>query len=765
MENDDFHKQFAPMQSIPNSVSSFPHFQAPINCNFIPPLVQNSNQSISRVPLNNDFRMPPIMCNQVQQQMIPAPIGIKPEASIFIKNHLQPPPVKFTLDPNGRSIGIRCPCKDGTNKGFLLRCTRCGYFVHGKCVGLAHSNPNNKYICPYCDDKTLKCNCNMNEKFDEPLIKCTKCHNWVHKSCAGFTFGHNPAGFLCYACGNPTYHLPTPKFASNSQCLNKSIILDHQKREEIINGLPPGDFKEALIEDLNDTQFSFRDFMIRYINEFAPCLFEYSREFWKTFTSTLSVILNCEKIDILNAIDELIFDIMYSTKISIIPDSISSQNSDLHDLQIADSIQSNVESENLTKFDHIPKPISLYLNDNNCVCTSQSLENNSFICELFGYLCHEDEINASEGIPQNCIIIPNTKVVVEISNDNSHHLPNSLNKQSESNEGTTQKNLVDRNENVIINHSIDSLLISPQNNSSNKITSEIGKNTITSKSFVKNDHSIDSLLISPQNASTNRIEIPKNTITSKSFVKHDHEVKHHFTHIDINRKTNVINKESCGIDCYANRIRRSFDFNCIVKLFRVHGQVHAGLFAIRPKGPMYEERQKDQQLKGIIDDNDTADMMKKGLVAIPKGCELFLPIDADIPYRILMPIWKEKKTRAGNKIHAKYGSSNDSFEEEVIIVRKRKGNKRKDEDDSQDLFKNKNENKKKIVKNETKIMKTRARTEFPFVLTLLSAFLEDACPPLPIILKNQKEIEEENPDPSSIRARLRNPHHKRIVAE
>jgi hypothetical protein len=65
--------------------------------------------------------------------------------------------------------------------------------------------------------------------------------------------------------------------------------------------------------------------------------------------------------------------------------------------------------------------------------------------------------------------------------------------------------------------------------------------------------------------------------------------------------------------------------------------------------------------------------------------------------------------------------------------------------------------KKKEVEAEAKVMKTRARTEFPFQMSLLSAFIENAVPPIPFVLRDPSEVEVGPPDQASIRARLRNP--------
>ena len=512
------------------------------------------------------------------------------------------PNPSIVVDNNGQEISIRCVCKEKYVDCLLVKCTKCGNYVHGKCVGIARILPKSKYICPYCAGHALRCNCENNEKYDEPIIKCTKCRYWVHKSCAGFTFGINPKNFLCYNCGNPTYHLPKPFFSDKSMCKDINVNADFD-RTEFINKIPNGEFRDMIEEDLKKSEFSFRDTLIRYADEYIPCLFDYSHEFWKVFTSTFSEMFKCEKIDIMEAVDELVVNILYQPFHRKLKKSIPG-------FAIADSIKSNIETAPIPKLETFPDPVKIYLTKDLTVCIGASIENNAFICEIPGLLCHEDEVDATEGIPRTVINVPNTQIIIDIS----------------------------RSTNTILHH-----------------------------------------------------------------------------------------------------IRRSFNFNCVVKLFKVKGKVHAGLYGIRTKGPLSEEK------------------MSK-TAAIEKDSELFLPLDADIPYSVIKPIWREKKTRNRNASKSK----------------KQKADHNKAKSNNSDSNNNphgprskeeKTEKKKKPVHFETRSMKTRARSEFPVSLTLLSAFVEDACPPLPIIIKDQREIDMANPPESSIRSRLRNPAYKHLPLE
>jgi hypothetical protein len=77
---------------------------------------------------------------------------------------------------------------------------------------------------------------------------------------------------------------------------------------------------------------------------------------------------------------------------------------------------------------------------------------------------------------------------------------------------------------------------------------------------------------------------------------------------------------------FAKQIRRSFHFNCIVRLMRVDGEPRVGLFATKLKGPLTDEKARRGQ-------------------AIREGGELFLPFDGEIPFPVEEIQWKDRKLR------------------------------------------------------------------------------------------------------------------------
>lgn len=232
-------------------------------------------------------------------------------------------------------------------------------------------------------------------------------------------------------------------FSEKSLCIDQTSDITPEERFSIINKLPNGEFKDFVVDDLNKSEFPFRDTMIRYVDEFAPCLFNYSHEFWKHFATTLSDILHCKKIDIINAIDELVVSILYKP----LPASIDPP---VPHLFVSDSIRSNVESESLTRYESIPSTKPIYVTNDMAVCTETPIENNGFICEIYGILCHEDEIDATNGIPRNCFNILNTKVAINASgnsvsqdhHDNSQQTANDNSANNDENSNTNDSSII-----------------------------------------------------------------------------------------------------------------------------------------------------------------------------------------------------------------------------------------------------------------------------------------------------------------------------------
>jgi hypothetical protein len=147
---------------------------------------------------------------------------------------------------------------------------------------------------------------------------------------------------------------------------------------------------------------------------------------------------------------------------------------------------------------------------------------------------------------------------------------------------------------------------------------------------------------------------------------------------------------------FAKHIRRSFQFNCVVKLMRVKSEIKVGLFATRMKGPLCDDR-------------------SRRTLVIPEGGELVLPFDGDIPYPVQEIQWKDKKV--------KYVKPPEPIDAKPVKQRPPKATKLVDIDSP---------------------------------LTLLSAFLVDDVPVLPVILLPDRDAVEKYNKQKSARSRRNN---------
>jgi hypothetical protein len=438
-----------------------------------------------------------------------------------------------------------------------------------------------QFVCPFCARRPIRCTCEDPWKYDEPIIECERCHCWMHKSCAGFTFGPNPRNFRCWLCEPISYHIPPFFFRPDSKCKD-TVAHPTFDRAVFLGRLPEGELRDKFAGALNGDEIPFRGTVCSFLNDFAPCLFEYTRDFWKTFVTALADLLCSERSEILAAIDEVIVNHWYLPL-------AESPGEPIPGLDISDAILPNIEAEPLPKIDKVLPEVQLALTEDKRVILEKEVEHGGFICDVPGLLCHEDEIDASQGIPRSCVNIAGTQIVIDVSR------------------------------------------------------------------------------------STN------------PFIQH---------------------------------IRRSFHYNCLAKIVRVAGNVRVGLYATGMKGPILE----DKSPRGIAEHT-----------------ELLLSMDADLPYAVDKPFWKAKKAKPTGKPRNARPKAAHPPPKGVIETRTRP-------------------KKKEAAEVEPRTMKTRSKADFPFSLTLLSAFCEDACPPMPLILRDDKEKKEDPQAPNAVRARLRAPH-------
>ena len=164
---------------------------------------------------------------------------------------------------------------------------------------------------------------------------------------------------------------------------------------------------------------------------------------------------------------------------------------------------------------------------------------------------------------------------------------------------------------------------------------------------------------------------------------------------------------------FAPLIRRSFHFNCIVKLIKIKGEPRVGLFATRMKGPLSEEKSR----RGP---------------AIPANGEILLPFDGEIPYPIKKVEWKDKKQR-GQKFSTQKGIKSTTFTTRSSAL------------------------KKKSEKQASPPPSSHKKNHYePAIsLSLLSLFYDDYVPPMPFVLLDDDEAVDRYKNQLEMKSRTR----------
>ncbi|EAX85949.1 PHD-finger family protein [Trichomonas vaginalis G3] len=381
-----------------------------INPITIPPRPFSTNSNYTPIPFTGYILPRPNSRIIPQLTEIGGNFVVQPNDPYMAKD---PPAPYMYFDMNKTPYFIRCPCEQTHKNGVLVCCSKCNFYCHGACVGIARVTPDTNFICPYCQYLPLRCSCRKNMKFDEPIIKCVACGYYVHKSCAKLQFGRNPQNFVCQFCGSrqfkqPYFQIPEKSF---SQDFTKTVP---SNTEEIIKKIPEGDFRTMITEMLGSSELSYHKSITILFNQFGTNAFDYGHEFWKIFVSAISSIFEIPKLTVMETMDEIAVNFLYKPfpkhKLYSIPG-----------LEISDSIRQNVMTEPLPKLPSMPSAANLGFTSHHTVCAMENIDDGAFICQIPGLLCHQDEIRAEEGIPRTCITIQGTPVAIDISQTTSKY--------------------------------------------------------------------------------------------------------------------------------------------------------------------------------------------------------------------------------------------------------------------------------------------------------------------------------------------------------
>lgn len=327
------------------------------------------------------------------------------DAQSHISNLPDVKPVYFEDEESG-TYGVRCVCGKAHHDGLLVQCDECKFWLHAICNCIARESKDEPFSCPFCRPRVIRCKCGNNNSYEIPIVQCVQCKYWVHKRCEHLGFGVVPTTFICSNCGGNEFIMPILKPVYKNK--NKVSFVDCD-RYEVIQSIPEGQFRNFVIADLNRSELHLHETVNRYFQEFAIPLFQKSHEFWKIFVDTLVTLLNCEKNEVLETIDDFAKSFLYSKAVK------QHKFTKPIKFSMSESILPIIESSlsNLPVIDdRFPK--KLYLNPSDSVCISEPCEDDEFICELPGFLVHTDEVRADDGISFNYIRLYSSDLIIDM---------------------------------------------------------------------------------------------------------------------------------------------------------------------------------------------------------------------------------------------------------------------------------------------------------------------------------------------------------------
>ncbi|KAH0792824.1 PHD-finger family protein [Histomonas meleagridis] len=345
----------------------------------------------------------------IQQNSFPQPFVIPLNSDeMFV-------PDAYPIIKDGKQIYLRCVCDEHHLEGLLIQCKKCKNYLHAMCVN--EYKQRTAYNCPYCSKKKIRCKCNRNTLYNEPLIQCTRCKMWVHKSCEKLDFGANPKNFSCWSCGQNTYEIPYVTFDEKDVSVPNGYVTVDFDRTELINSIPNGYFSQLVTEEIGKSQIHFRLTLEKYFHIFASLLFDQAHEFWKVFNNTFCKLLNCERQVLLNAIDILATKLIYNENLS----NETDPNND--SFTYTESIEKLLNSTQIPRIEKEPNQVEIYKGEDGHIHSSVQVEDGTLICLLPGVLMHTDEVQCEDGIPLSCLVVTDSSVVIDTSNTSFSFTP------------------------------------------------------------------------------------------------------------------------------------------------------------------------------------------------------------------------------------------------------------------------------------------------------------------------------------------------------
>lgn len=198
---------------------------------------------------------------RTQQQPITKPQAPLPQGTLLIGN-------------DNESWYLRCFCDIKTEQGFMIQCEKCLNWQHAACLNINQNTLPVNYTCPICSNKNIRCRCQDNMNYSIPLVRCTKCGYYVHRKCEDLGPGpYFPANHVCLQCEGQPCQPPDVHLTYDIPLKNPVVTIT----QAIINQFNPtiltAPYISILTEEFMNRSMSAVQFCETVYNRYRPFFF------------------------------------------------------------------------------------------------------------------------------------------------------------------------------------------------------------------------------------------------------------------------------------------------------------------------------------------------------------------------------------------------------------------------------------------------------------------------------------------------------------
>ncbi|OHS96707.1 PHD-finger family protein [Tritrichomonas foetus] len=167
------------------------------------------------------------------------------------------PQPSLVTGSDNESWYLRCFCDIKNELGFMIQCEKCLNWQHAACINITQTTLPNNYTCPICAGKYIRCQCGENMNYKLPLIKCSKCGYYVHKRCEGLDPGpYFSANHVCTQCGGTPCQPPDVKLPLDTPFKNKVVTITQEVIDELHPSILSAPFASLLTTEFLDHDVS-----------------------------------------------------------------------------------------------------------------------------------------------------------------------------------------------------------------------------------------------------------------------------------------------------------------------------------------------------------------------------------------------------------------------------------------------------------------------------------------------------------------------------